>query len=95
MDSQMDGQTEWRESPNQHVPSTSSKLEEIKTFCGEISQYLKKCSPYILAVTVFQPTYCHQKEKVQPLLKVVYSYAYYGHFMFPLRLFRIDMNVTR
>ena len=28
MDSQMNGQTEWRKGPNQYVPSTSSKLGE-------------------------------------------------------------------
>ena len=73
----------------------------IKTFCGEISQYSKKCSPYFLTVSVVQCTVCFstsitviKRRWHSHVLKDVFSYAYYGHFIFPLRLLKMDMNVT-
>ena len=36
-----------------------------------------------------------KRRRYSHFLQDVYSYVYYGHFMFLLRLFRMDMNVTR
>ena len=99
-DSQMDGLTEWRAGPNQYVPSTSSKLGGIKTVCGEIFQHSKKCSPcfdsncYSVQCMFFNQHTVIKKRRYSHFLKDVYSYDYYGHFIFPLRLFRMDMNFT-
>ena len=51
----------------------------------------KGCSVYCV---FFNQHYCHQRRRYSHFLKDVYSYAYYGHFIFPLRLLKMDMNVT-
>ena len=100
MDSQMDEQIEWREGPNQ-CPVNFFQVEGIKIFCSEISQYLRKMFFLFLTVTVIQCNVCFstnivssKKRKYSHFLKDVYSYNYYRHFMFPLRLFRMDMDCT-
>ena len=52
----------------------------IKTFCGEISQYSKKCSPYFLTVSVVECTVCFstsitviKRRRYSHFLKDVYS----------------------
>ena len=73
MDSQMDGLTEWREGRNQYFPSIPSWGN--KTFCGEISQYLKKMFSLLFDSKCIQ---CN----------VPSSYAYYGHFIFSFETFK-------
>ena len=63
--------------------------------------YSKKCSVYFLTVSVVQCNVCFstniiviKRRRYSHFLKDVYSYAYYGHFIFPSRLLRMDMNGT-
>ena len=44
--------------PKPICPLNFFQVGGIKTFCGEISQYSKKCSPYFLTVGVVQCTVC-------------------------------------
>ena len=81
----------------QPLPSRGNK----NILWRDFSEFEKKCSFYFLTIILCYSVQCMffnqhtviKKRWYNHFLKDVYSYAYYGHFIFPLRLLRMDMNV--